>query len=166
MKIRRSPIPENSAAAHYPGTNYRDCFRTRLEGSKPISPDELTAAFWTTTPRWLTLLFRIRTLLVKPFGLKAGTDIGKESLREAIRTGTSCGMMTVEGKRPGETVVSLDDKHLKAYFSVYVAGREVYISTLVQYHNRLGVVYFTLIRPFHKTVVKAIFRQIVRELGY
>ena len=73
--------------------------------------------------------------------------------------------MTVVAKTANETVVSLDDKHLKAYLSVYVEDRNVSLSTLVQYYNKLGVAYFTLIRPFHKIVVKNMLRHTIRAQG-
>lgn len=38
--------------------------------------------------------------------------------------------------------------------SIYIEGGEVFASTVVRYHNKLGVVYFNLIRPFHVLVVK------------
>lgn len=60
---------------------------------------------------------------------------------------------------------SLDDKHLKARLSVYIEGAEsskIYLSTLVKFHNRLGVAYFLVIRPFHAMIVKRIFAQVMR----
>ena len=60
----------------------------------------------------------------------------------------------------------LDDKHLVAYMSVYIEGGQVFASTVVRYHNKLGVVYFNLIRPFHVLVVKNLFKQMMRERGF
>ena len=65
-----------------------------------------------------------------------------------------------------ETIVALDDKHLVAYMSIYIEGGQVFASTVVRYHNKLGVVYFNLIRPFHVLVVKNLFKQMMRERGF
>ena len=129
-----------------------------------ISPDDLMVAFWTTMPPWLSLLFKLRNILVRPFGLQTG-EADAERLEKAIRNGEKHGLMSVVGKTEDETVISLDDKHLKAYISVYIEAQDISLSTLVQYHNTLGVVYFNLIRPFHKIVVKSMLRQVMRERG-
>lgn len=100
MKIEKSPLPENSAAAHYPNVDYSDSFRCRLPKAAAIRPDDLMLAFWTTMPGWLRLLFRVRNLLVKPFGLKTGEDVDTEALREALETGGSCHIMSVAEKTP------------------------------------------------------------------
>lgn len=165
MKIRKSPLPARSIVAQYPA-DYTDCFRGEFSGPERIPPEKLMAAFWTTMPRWLAFLFKLRNLLVRPFGLKTGTDGSREALKEALEKGEGYGMMAVVAKTADEMVVSLDDKHLKAWFSVCIDGRNIYLSTLVQYHNKLGVAYFTLIRPFHKIVVKSMFRAVMRAQGF
>lgn len=165
MKIRKSPLPAGSTVSQYPDIDYSDCFRAALPGTEPIRPEKLMAAFWTTMPGWLTLLFKIRNLLVSPFGLKTEGGKDREAMKEALEKGESHGLMTVVAKTANETVVSLDDKHLKAYLSVYVEDRNVSLSTLVQYYNKLGVAYFTLIRPFHKIVVKNMLRHTIRAQG-
>ena len=72
MKVYKSPLPENSRIIRYPDANYRDCFRCRLQNPGKVSPNQVMAAFWTTSPAWLKFLFRLRDLLVRPFGLKTG----------------------------------------------------------------------------------------------
>ena len=69
MKVCKSPLPENSRIVRYPDANYRDCFRCRLQIPGKVSPNQVMAAFWTTSPAWLKFLFRLRDLLVRPFGL-------------------------------------------------------------------------------------------------
>lgn len=165
MKVYKSPLPENSRIARYPDADYRDCFRSRLQGSEPVSPDDVMAAFWTTKPAWLKLLFSIRNLLVRPFGLKTG-ESDEKKLEEALKKGEGYGLMSVVEKTASETVISLDDKHLVAYFSACIEGRDLFVSTVVRFHNKLGVAYFTLIRPFHTIVVKNIFKQMMRKHGF
>ena len=145
--------------------DYSDCFRGRLPGTQPVSPNELMAAFWTTMPAWLNVLFKIRDLLVRPFGLKTGTADNREELKEALLKGKDYGLMSAVAHSADESVISLDDKHLKAYLSVYAEAREIHLSTLVRYHNRLGFFYFNLIRPFHTLVVKSMFRRIIKAHG-
>lgn len=166
MKVYKSPLPENSRIIRYPDANYRDCFRCRLQNPGKVSPNQVMAAFWTTCPAWLKFLFRLRDLLVRPFGLKTGEGARREKLEEALNNGESCGFMSVAERTADETIVALDDKHLVAYMSIYIEGGQVFASTVVRYHNKLGVVYFNLIRPFHVLVVKNLFTQMMRERGF
>ena len=163
MKVCKSPLPENSRIVRYPDANYRDCFRCRLQNPGKVSPNQVMAAFWTTCPAWLKFLFRLRDLLVRPFGLKTGEGPSREKLEEALNNGESCGFMSVAERTADETIVALDDKHLVAYMSVYIEGGQVFASTVVRYHNKLGVVYFNLI---HVLVVKNLFKQMMRERGF
>ena len=142
MKVYKSPLPENSRIIRYPDANYRDCFRCRLQNPGKVSPNQVMAAFWTTSPAWLKFLFRLRDLLVRPFGLKTGEGASRKKLEEALDSGESYGFMTL------------------------AEGGEVFASTVVRYHNKLGVVYFNLIRPFHILVVKNLFQQMMRERGF
>ena len=77
--------PENSRIVRYPDANYRDCFRCRLQNPGKVSPNQVMAAFWTTCPAWLKFLFRLRDLLVRPFGLKTGEGPSREKLEEALK---------------------------------------------------------------------------------
>ena len=90
-------------------------------------------------------------------------------LERLIREGGSAGMFSVCGKSANETAIALDDKHLKAYISVLFRedGSElttVTCSTIVRFHNRLGRVYFWLIRPFHGLAVKGMLKHVIRKL--
>lgn len=165
MKIRKSELPRQSQAACYLPVDFHDCFTCTTDRAQTLTPDDLMVAFWTTRPKWLAALFKIRNILVRPFGLKSGeADAGE--LEKAIRNGRDYQLMSVVEKTPRETIISLDDKHLKAWFSVYIEGTEssnIYLSTLVKFHNRLGVAYFLVIRPFHAMIVKWIFAQVMRK---
>lgn len=128
MKVYKSPLPENSRIIRYPDANYRDCFRCRLQNPGKVSPNQVMAAFWTTSPAWLKFLFRLRDLLVRPFGLKTGEGASREKLEEALDNGESYGFMSLAERTADETIVALDDKHLVAYMSIYIEGGQVFAS--------------------------------------
>jgi hypothetical protein len=99
-------------------------------------------------PVWVTILLKLRNnLFVKPFGLNTGSHeiptlfISKD-----------------------EIVAGEDDKHL--YFRISVlkkenhVGAEIYLTTIVKFNNRWGRLYFTLIKPFHKVIVKTLLKRI------
>lgn len=166
MKIRTVKIPTDSMIATYLPVNYHDTFLCTINNTENISPDDIMVAFWTTMPKWLDILFKIRNLLVKPFGLQTGKR-STEELENAIRNGTEQGLMSVVEKSVNETIISLDDKHLKAYISVYIEeekDKSIYITTLVKFHNMLGVIYFYAICPFHIMVVRNMFKSAMKNL--
>lgn len=158
--------PGKFADRPLPDANYRDCFRCHLQNPGKVSPNQVMAAFWTTCPAWLKFLFRLRDLLGQALRAENRGGPSREKLEEALNNGESCGFMSVAERTADETIVALDDKHLVAYMSVYIEGGQVFASTVVRYHNKLGVVYFNLIRPFHVLVVKNLFKQMMRERGF
>lgn len=169
MKICKSEIPVHSEIRKYLPCNYHDTFMCITDEQKNISTDDIMVAFWTTMPKWLNILFKIRDTLVKPFGLVTGENGDSKLLGQAIRNGGDYKLMSVVGKTENETVISLNDKHLIAYFSVYMEKeekRKIYLTTLVRFHNKLGFIYFYAIRPFHAIVVKNMFQQVLKDLKF
>ena len=58
----------------------------------------------------------------------------------------------------------MKDKHLDAYISVRIDGsKSVYVNTLVKYNNRLGKVYFFVIRPFHGLVIRSSLKRAIKS---
>lgn len=173
IKVRKGEIPANSLVEAYLPASYSDVFECTVVNGKSFTPDDLQVNFWTTQPKWLEYLFKIRNILVKPFGLSDGKG-SNEEFANCIRSGGQLGMVNVPPKTPEETILELSDKHLDAILSVYIKEdkegtdikRTVVTSTLVHYHNKLGVIYFFFIRPFHKIVVRSMLSQCVRRMSF
>ena len=123
--------------------------------------------FWTDFPRWIDVLFKLRNALVKFVGLKGSENDNVEELEKCIRTGKTYNFVSVPAKSDNETVLLLSDKHLDAYISVHVEnGKEhkiISAITLVHFKNRLGRVYFFLIRPFHGAIVKSMLKRALKR---
>lgn len=169
MKIRKSKTPPKSAVFKFLPADYSDCFTSNTGISKDISTDDFMISFWTTMPGWVNFLFKIRDVLVKPFGLKTGGGGNVESLEKAIRNGDNYRFLSVVEKTEKETIVCLNDKHLKSYFSAYIEPQadkkgQIYLATIVQFHNKLGFFYFYIICPFHIWIMKNIFKQSLKKL--
>jgi hypothetical protein len=172
MKIIKSSLPENSQARNFLPSDYVETYSVIVSEHSRLTPDNILITFWTDFPEWLQMLFKLRDCLVKPFGLKAGhtPKNSKQKFEEAIRTARPLDLMTVPAKTADETVIRLTDKHLTAELSVHNEKLndnklKVNIITLVHYHNTLGKMYFFLIRPFHKIIVKAITIRSIKRLS-
>ncbi len=168
MKIRKTSIPENSLIAAYSSADYSDAFECTFAREKKITADEFMIAFWTHSPQWINRLFALRDWLVKFIGLESGSNRSKEKLTEAIHNNGSYGFMKVEAKSINETFISANDKHLKMYFSVKIEEQGnkqlLTVSTVVQFHNCLGRVYFYAIYPFHQFIVPGMIKFTLKGL--
>ena len=170
MKCRKTNIPADSLVRQVLPANHTDAFSCDVPGEMTCSADDLQVSFWTVMPGWVNALFKLRNLLVKPFGLKGDSEKSLEGMADAIRTGISPNgsMMTVPFKNDRETVLKLTDKHLDAHASVYLEKEKektrVIVITLVHYHNRLGKAYFFFIKPFHNMVVKSTLKSTLKRM--
>ena len=169
MKIKSAKIPSGTLVNNYLPVDYSDVYVCNLSGFENISPDDVLLSFWTAMPKWVDSLFKLRNILVKPFGLKSGKKSKNVHIEDIIRNGESSEVMSVAQKSPDETVLLLTDKHLSAYLSVYIEDAEagsknVYATTLVNFHNKLGYIYFYTIYPFHHIVVKQLLKHTLNKL--
>lgn len=169
MRVKKTILPKDSTVAKYLPIDFTEILGVEISNSKLLKPDDIQVEFWTDMPAWVNFLFRLRNLLVKPFGLSGGgRDVSK--FTEAIRNGTSKGIMSVTDKTEKETVLCLNDKHLHVYLSVYVdlleqqAKQKIVVTTLVKFHKRFGKIYFYSIYPFHCIIVKQQVKRIVKKL--
>jgi len=163
MKVKKSVIPPGSIAGNFLPVDYWDVYTCRLDSEKEITPDDLMVGFWTDFPNWVKALFNLRNFLVKFVGLKSDKESSPEKLERCIRTGETYGFVSIPAKSGNETVLLLTDKHLDAYISVHVESVEAHKTisaiTLVNFKNKLGRVYFFVIRPFHCFIVKSLLKR-------
>ncbi len=174
---KKTTIPTDSLAGQLLPADYTDAYYREVTTEKTLLPDDLMIGFWTSTRElwWMVALFRLRNFLVRFVGLKGEEGIEVGAFEKAIREGGTYGFTSVPVKSHHETVMMLTDKHLDAWLSVYVAEeganteggagtgagskKSVYLITVVKFKQRLGRVYFFVIRPFHALIVKNLLRR-------
>ena len=139
----------------YLPADYHDTFV--IKASKPaeqIVPKELIKKIFTHSPAWLSFLYKVRNILVKPFGIEGGDILKSEDedyLKDYIIEDTE-----------NEAIMRKDDKHLLFYVSIAkIENNLIDVTTVVQYHNALGKVYFFFIKPFHKMIVPRVVKDII-----
>ncbi|MCC8188695.1 MAG: DUF2867 domain-containing protein [Bacteroides sp.] len=171
MKVKKTNIPTDSLTHRYRPYSYSDAYACEFHSEKPVDTDDILIAFRTDMPTWVEALFCLRNILVRPFGLRGSNkeETGdKEQFVRAIRDGDSYHGAKVSDKSPTETVLQSDDKHLRAYISVYVGSSgehrySAFIITIVQFKYWLGYAYFYTIYPFHHLIVKTMFRHVINK---
>ncbi|MDR2293228.1 MAG: DUF2867 domain-containing protein [Prevotellaceae bacterium] len=168
MKIKKSAIPAGSLVEKYLPAGYVDVYLCKSDCQKNITPDDVMVNIWKNFPTWVNVLFRIRNFVVRIAGLKSLETNDLLLIEKCIRTGEAFKFISFPAKSDKETVLLLSDKHLNAYLSVHIDNdgkhKNISISTLVHFHNKLGRAYFFIIKPFHIIIVKNIFKRAINKL--
>ncbi len=171
MKVKKSTTPPDSLTRKYIPADYTDAYSCEVESAHNIVPDDIMVWFWTRTASagWVRALFRLRNFLVRFVGLKGSDNMNGSEFEAAIRGGGSYGLMSIAAKNPHETVMLLTDKHLDAWLSIHVDGngtscKTISVITVVRFKNRLGRLYFFVIRPFHALVVQNLLARAIKKI--
>lgn len=167
MKISKSREVKGSLVKYAPA-DYIDAYRCDFTCSKEITPDDIQLKFWLSDSKLVRNLFKLRNVLVKPFGLQTSDSYNNDVFERVLRGEESSESMEVSDKSENETTLCLKDKHLKAYISAYLEKTStnsytVTITTVVEFHKMLGRVYFFFIYPFHHLVVRHLIKHAARS---
>jgi hypothetical protein len=89
-------------------------------------------------------------MAVKPFGLK---------------TGSATFPLIAQNEK--ERIMGLADRHLTFRVSILTDLEKsyVYVTTVVHYNNRWGKVYFLFVKPFHKIILYAMMKRLLKQLN-
>lgn len=135
---------------------------------------EIGKSFFSSEPKWINKLFAFRNKLVGIFGLKTS---GKTTDRQKILNDFKCekgeqiGLFKVFEKTTEEIILGEDDKHLNFRISLFIDKQnesknenKLIISTTVKFNNWFGRLYFLPVRPFHKLIVPAMLKEIIKNI--
>lgn len=169
MKIKKAQILETDLIHQYLPANFTECLQCNFTSKKKVTPDDLMVEFWTVPPKWVMAMFKLRNILVKPFGIQGDDQGDRLKLEKAIRAGGTHHFMSIPAKSDEETILSANDKHLIMHLSVKLnelneRDKVVTITTLVNFHNLLGRIYFFVIYPFHCIIVKSMLKSVLKKL--
>jgi len=175
MKIRETHLPNESVLyKNLADYNYIDSFQCIINDfNNKIDIIEIGETFVQPGPEWFEKLMKLRDKIVSVFGLKTGADL-KEKIKQGRHKwepGEQAGIFEVIKRTPNEIIMGGDDKHLNARVSLFLhkstngnIERVFNISTLVEYNNLLGRVYFFIIKPFHRAIVPALLKREFKKL--
>ena len=124
MKTRETNIPRDLLVCSYSESiDYADCFA--IDVSKSYTISQITESIFTEWPSWIMTLFKIRNVLVSPFGISAD----KEELQSLVspkfdlKVGGKVAFFDVLEVTDSEIVLSIKDKHLDSWFSIAIKGK-------------------------------------------
>jgi hypothetical protein len=176
MKIIQTKLPINSVLnTAFKTYDYVDSFRGEITTLNPkIEPIDVGIAFFSSAPKWVSQLMVFRNKIVRIFGLKTAGNVlnPAEQLRNfKCEPGEQLGLFKVFSKTENEVILGENDKHLNFRVSLYFEKPEtadsktgLTISTIVEFNNWFGRLYFLPVRPFHRLIVPSMLRGIIREL--
>jgi hypothetical protein len=129
--VRTDTLPRASSLwpLHQPG-DFLDCYSV----ASSLSPREAMVR-GLSLPAWAGALLRLRNTLVRPFGLKTGTE--------------GAPIFPVCHETADQIILGTDDRHLDFRIGLIRADGRLYMSTWVHPHNAWGRAYLAAVMPFH-----------------
>lgn len=158
-----------TSSALYPDSSryqYFDSFATPLQRGD-VESWELIAAVFQSAPGWVESLFSLRNRIAGYLGLKTGRDNPRD-LDPPYQIGQRIGLFRIIALTGSEAIIGENDRHLDFRISLLMvhnyAGSQLVVSTLVNRKNALGVLYFSVVKPFHRLIVPVMARAMARKI--
>jgi RimJ/RimL family protein N-acetyltransferase len=126
-------------------TDVSSCWTTPLLPNDPNDPAEWAQMLFGGPPG---ALLRMRDLIVKPLGLEPSRTSGQSR--------TIFPQLAFD---QGELMLGADDRHLSFRIGLKICDRTLHLTTTVQIHNRLGRVYWSIVRLVDPIVQRRILRR-------
>ncbi|WP_299419665.1 DUF2867 domain-containing protein [uncultured Shimia sp.] len=138
--VTATPLPKNSKLhARFAPGDFLDCYSIDSD-----MPPRQAAEIVTNFPGWAQMLANLRTVLVKPFGLRTEAPTDQDCV----------GIFPVESESDTEVIAGFDDSHLNFRVSVLSEGGKVFVATWVHRNNLFGRMYLATIMPFHILIAR------------
>ena len=125
--------------------------------------EEITNLVFNRTPRWVNSLFGLRNKIAGLVGLK--TEIPKD-YNENYKVGGYVKFFKIFSISNTEVILGADDSHLNFRALIHTSKSESYnikVTTLVEYNNLKGKIYMSIIKPFHRQIVKRMVKNACKE---
>jgi hypothetical protein len=132
-----------------PRVDWSDAHAVEALRGMPHDPQAWADAVFRDPPRWVLAALGLREALVGLVGIARG---GR-------------GAFDTVARADDEVLLGSDSNHLDFRASVRREPHRVVLTTVVQVHNRRGRAYWTLVRPIHPIVVRAMLNRAARRLS-
>lgn len=130
----------------------------------------IASLFLTSGPSWANNLMAIRNKIVKIFGLK--TSIQKNKGDFIFEVGKQLDIFKLFNMTENELIMGEDDKHLCFRVSILLDSvnnetnkSKVVVTTMVEFKNLFGKLYFWFVKPFHHLIVKGTLIDMIQKIN-
>jgi hypothetical protein len=168
--IERISIPNGSLAEHaFKRIDYADTYRVQLLPNAPRDIDLLYETVFSLPPNsWIGHLMSLRNSLVRLIGLKTVASHDTPLPQRALQPGDKTRFLKVVARSANELLLGEDDKHLDLRVSVLRQENEtsawLVVTTVVQFNNWFGRLYFLPVRPVHQRLVPWMLKKAAQTL--
>jgi hypothetical protein len=147
---------------HLNKIDYKDEFSINIENNN-LSIQEVYIKLFSSAPKGVEFLMKLRNKIVGVFGLK--TEM-KRNENPNFKVGDKVGIFKIYEISENEIIAGEDDKLLDFRVSVLrevLDETTITVLTTVQYNNWFGKLYFIIVKPFHKVVVKSLIKSAAKR---
>lgn len=124
--------------------------------------------FLTSGPRWADNLMAFRDKIASIFGLK--TTSHKDG-NFNFEPGGQLDIFKLYERTDNELIMGEDDKHLSFRVSLLLDSisngtnkKRIILTTMIEYKNLFGKLYFIPVKPFHQLIVKGTLKEMIRKI--
>ncbi len=145
--------------------DYADVFQLQSKHLKNVpEPKDCMIAFFKAFPKSFKFLLILREKIAKLLRLKTAPETEKTSRLERLHNfsgdiGDSIAIFEVIDKNKTELLTGQNDDHLDfklSFISYKTELPTIELATTVKINNKIGKLYFSIVRPIHKYYMKII----------
>ncbi len=164
-KVIETTIPTASILLkQFDMVDFQDAFAFYTSNNS-LSIKDVYISIFSTAPKWVEYLMKLRNKLVSIFGLK--TEMNRTT-NTNFKVGDKIGIFKIYDIQDNEIIAGENDKHLDFRVSIFRemnTDSKITVSTIIKYNNGFGKFYFLVVAPFHKLVVKSIVKQAATSIN-
>jgi hypothetical protein len=149
----RLPVERDAFLA---GAQFADAFCVTID-TTALTAREAAERMLGRSPWWVEGLMKLRDAIVTPLGLKTTASARHDDIEKV-------GFFPLLNETPQRLVAGFNDSHLDFRVVIDVApastGQCITATTIVLMHNWIGRTYLSIIKPFHRMVVRSMLKQV------
>lgn len=138
------------------GAQFADAFSITTDATT-LTAREAAERMLGRSPWWVDALMKLRDAIVMPLGLKTAKSARHSKIEKV-------GFFPLLSETPERVVAGFNDSHLDFRVVIDIApaghGQCVTATTIVLMHNWIGRTYLSIIKPFHRMVVRSMLKQV------
>jgi hypothetical protein len=141
--LKITPVLSELLTKHVPAYDYIETWALTMTPGDTTDFVEWAHAVFCDMPVLMRALFKLRHILVRPFGLKTKVP------------GQPYTGFPLLDENDGGIILWFEDKHLTLWVTIGMeAGERILLSTAVKMHNNFGRIYLAMIRLLHPLLIR------------
>ncbi len=153
----------------YDGGDYFETYRIELPQDTGSFKTHIQYILESERPKWFSHLYGVRDAIVGPLGLKTlKMSFDTKVVPTDFIVGEQFRTFKITAMDENEIVFGDEDKHLALFCSISKSTHNgqnyLYVTTLVQFKNVWGSVYFFPVKPIHKLMIKTRLKGYIQKI--